>query len=131
MENRSRDRDLTNLERELEASFIADLDGGPDEVKTAVLGPESAPTVQMPGNFDVNATSRFKSPEYSDIADGEKVDVHSTSRLRGLSGDSIDLDLDRRADALGRRDNAEKPRADDAGLSQEVVAVSPGRRVDS
>src|SRR5258708_39660036 len=101
MENRSRDRDLTNLERELEASFIADLDGGPDEVKTAVLGPESAPTVEMPGNFDVNAPSRFKSPEYSDIADGEKVNVDSTSTLLALRVDSIDLDLDGLADPVG------------------------------
>ena len=48
----SRDRDLTELERELEASFIADLDSHQDEIKTAVLGPESAPTVLMPREAD-------------------------------------------------------------------------------
>jgi pilus assembly protein FimV len=130
-ESRSRDRDLTELERELEASFIADLDAGQDEVKTAVLGPESAPTVQMPRNIEAAATSRFKSPEYSDVADAEKVDVDSTSKLRGLSGDSIDLDLDRLANALGSGDTIEQPRADDEVFSTEVFEASQrSRRVD-
>jgi pilus assembly protein FimV len=127
-ESRSRDRDLTELERELEASFIADLDSGPDEVKTAVLGPESAPTVQMPGNFDAGSTSRFKSPDFSDIADAEKVDVDSTSKLRGLSGDSIDLDLDRLATALGSGDTVEQPRAEDEVFSTEVFEASQRNR---
>ena len=39
----SRDRDLTELERELEASFIADLDAHQEEIKTAVLGPSPRP----------------------------------------------------------------------------------------
>jgi pilus assembly protein FimV len=130
-ESRSRDRDLTELERELEASFIADLDSGHDEVKTAVLGPESAPTVQMPREFDAGATSRFKSPEFSDVADAEKVDVDSTSKLRGLSGDSIDLDLDRLASALGSGDTVEQPRAEDEVFSTEVFEASQrNRRVD-
>jgi pilus assembly protein FimV len=130
-ESRSHDRDLTELERELEASFIADLDSGPDEVKTAVLGPESAPTVQMPRDFDGSSTSRFKSPEFSDIADADKVDVDSTSKLRGLSGDSIDLDLDRLANALGSGDTVEQPRAEDEVFSTEVFEASQrSRRVD-
>jgi pilus assembly protein FimV len=130
-ESRSRDRDLTELERELEASFIADLGSDHDEAKTAVLGPESAPTVQMPRNLDVSQTSRFKSPEFSDIADAEKVDVDSTSKLRGLSGDSIDLDLDRLATALGSGDTVEQPRADDEVFSTEVFEASQrSRRVD-
>ena len=130
-ESRSRDRDLTELERELEASFIADLDGGQDEVKTAVLGPESAPTVQMPRDFEVSQTSRFKSPEFSDVGEAEKVDVDSTSKLRGLSGDSIDLDLDRLANALGSGDTVEQPRAEDEVFSNEVFEASQrSRRVD-
>ncbi len=128
-ESRSRDRDLTELERELEASFIADLDSDHTEVKTSVLGPESAPTVQMP--FDVGATSRFKSPDFSDIADAEKVDVDSTSKLRSLSGDSIDLDLDRLASALGSGDTVEQPRAEDEVFSTEVFeATQQNRGVD-
>ncbi len=66
-ESRSRDRDLTELERELEASFVADLGTDHEEIKTAVLGPESAPTVQMPRASTqdaTSATSRFKSPEF-------------------------------------------------------------------
>ncbi len=133
-ESRSRDRDLTELERELEASFIADLDSGHEEVKTAVLGPESAPTVQMlrdTRDFDVAATSRFKSPEFSDVGDAGKVDVDSTSKLRGLSGDSIDLDLDRLANALGSGDTVEQPRAEDEVFSTEVFEASQrSRRVD-
>ncbi len=130
-ESRSRDRDLTELERELEASFVADLGSDHEEIKTAVLGPESAPTVQMPRDFDASSTSRFKSPEYSDVADAEKVDVDSTSKLRGLSGDSIDLDLDRLANALGSGDTVEQPRADDEVFSSEVFEASGrSRRVD-
>jgi pilus assembly protein FimV len=130
-ESRSRDRDLTELERELEASFIADLDTGQEEVKTAVLGPESVPTVQMRRDFDANSTSRFKSPEFSDIGDAEKVDVDSTSKLRGLSGDSIDLDLDRLANALGSGDTVDQPRAEDEVFSTEVFEASQrSRRVD-
>jgi pilus assembly protein FimV len=127
-ESRSRDRDLTELERELEASFVADLGSDHDEIKTAVLGPESAPTVQMPRNFDSASTSRFKSPEFSDIADAEKPDADSTSKLRALSGDSIDLDLDQLASALGSGDTVEQPRAEDEVFSSEVFEASQRNR---
>jgi pilus assembly protein FimV len=130
-EMRARDKDLTELERELEASFVADLGQDHEEIKTAVLGPESAPTVQMPRDFDAASTSRFKSPEYSDVVDPQKVDVESTSKLRGLSGDSIDLDLDRLANALGSGDTVEQPRAEDEVFSTEVFEASQrSRRVD-
>jgi pilus assembly protein FimV len=131
-EGRTRDRDLTELERELEASFVADLDTGHHEIKTAVIGPESAPTVQMPRDFDVAMTSRFKSPEFSDIADADKLDVDSTAKLRSLGpGDSIDLDLDRLANALGSGDTVEQPRAEDEVFSTEVFEASQrSRRVD-
>jgi len=136
-ESRARDKDLTELERELEASFVADLASDHDNVKTAVLGPESAPTVQMPvqvprgSDFDVAATSRFKSPEFSDVHDADRADVDSTSRLRGLSADSIDLDLDRLASALGSGDTVEQPRAEDEVFSTEVFEASQrNRRVD-
>jgi pilus assembly protein FimV len=134
-EKSSRDRDLTELERELEASFVADLGQDHDEVKTAVLGPESAPTVQMPRDFDAN-TSRFKSNEFSDVGDAGKLDVDATSKLRGLgaaalSGDSIDLDLDRLASALGSGDTVEQPRAEDEVFSSEVFEASQrSKRVD-
>jgi pilus assembly protein FimV len=133
-ESRARDRDLTELERELEASFIADLDSAGhdhDAVKTAVLGPESAPTVQMPRDFDTGATARFAAADFSDAADAEKVDVDSTSKLRSISGDSVDLDLDRLANALGSGDTADQPRAEDVSFSSEVFEASVrSRRVD-
>jgi pilus assembly protein FimV len=132
-ESRARDKDLTELERELEASFVADLGSDHEEIKTAVLGPESAPTVQMPRGkaADPSATSRFKSPEYSDVQEGERPDIDSTSRLRGLNADSIDLDLDRLANALGSGDTVEQPRAEDEVFSTEVFEASQrNRKVD-
>ena len=132
-EARARDKDLTELERELEASFVADLGTDHEEIKTAVLGPESAPTVQMPRGTsqDPAATSRFKSPEYSDVQEPERPDVDSTSRLRGLNADSIDLDLDRLANALGSGDTVEQPRAEDEVFSTEVFEASQrNRKVD-
>ena len=132
-ESRARDKDLTELERELEASFVADLGTDHEEIKTAVLGPESAPTVQMPRGTtqDPGATSRFKSPEYSDVQEPERSDVDSTSRLRGLNADSIDLDLDRLANALGSGDTVEQPRAEDEVFSTEVFEASQrNRKVD-
>ena len=125
-ESRSRDKDLTELERELEASFVADLGTDHTEIKTAVLGPESAPTVQMPRttDFDVAATSRFKSPEFSDVHDEGRPDVDSTSKLKGIGADSIDLDLDRLANALGSGDTVEQPRAEDEVFSTEVFEAS-------
>jgi pilus assembly protein FimV len=125
-ESRARDKDLTELERELEASFVADLGSDHEEIKTAVLGPESAPTVQMPrgSSPDPAATSKFKSPEYSDVQEPDRGDVDSTSRLRGLNADSIDLDLDRLANALGSGDTVEQPRADDEVFSTEVFEAS-------
>jgi pilus assembly protein FimV len=132
-ESRARDKDLTELERELEASFVADLGTDHEEIKTAVLGPESAPTVQMPRGKapDPSATSRFKSPEYSDVQEPDRPDVDSTSRLRGLNADSIDLDLDRLANALGSGDTVEQPRAEDEVFSTEVFEASQrNRKVD-
>jgi pilus assembly protein FimV len=126
-----RDRDLTELERELEASFVADLDSGHDEIKTAVLGPESAPTVLMPREIDHNATSRFKSNEFIDLNDSAKHDLDSTSKLRGLNADSIDLDLDHLASALGSGDTVEQPRAAEDLFSTEVFEASQRhKRVD-
>jgi pilus assembly protein FimV len=129
----SRDRDLTELERELEASFIADLDVPQEEIKTAVLPPESAPTVLMPREQNQsNATQRVKpSAEFSDIRDPDKVDIDSTSKLRGINADSIDLDLDRLATALGSGDTVEQPRAAEEVFSNEVFEASQrNRRVD-
>jgi pilus assembly protein FimV len=128
-ESRARDKDLTELERELEASFVADLGTDHEEIKTAVLGPESAPTVQMPrATQDPAAASRFKSPEYSDVQGHDRADIDSTSKLRGLNNDSIDLDLDRLANALGSGDTVDQPRAEDEVFSTEVFEGTQGSR---
>jgi pilus assembly protein FimV len=116
-----RDRDLTELERELEASFVADLDSHQTS-KTAVLGPESAPTVMMPRD-DAAATSRFKTPEFTDH-DATDSDLDSTSKLRGINSESIDLDLDHLTSALGGGDTLEQPRADEDLFSTEVFESS-------
>ena len=82
-------------------------------------------------DLDLASTSRFKSPEFSDVHDADKLDGDSTSRLRGLSSDSIDLDLDRLASALGSGDTVEQPRAEDEVFSTEVFEASQrNRRVD-
>ena len=126
-----RDRDLTELERELEASFVADLDSGHDEIKTAVLGPESAPTVLMPREVDHGATARLKSNGFIDLNDSIKTDLDSTSKLRGLNADSIDLDLDHLASALGSGDTVEQPRAAEDLFSTEVFEASQrSKKVD-
>ncbi len=132
-ESRARDKDLTELERELEASFVADLGMDQEGIKTAVLGPESAPTVQMPRGTtpDPTVAARFTSPEYSDVQEPDRGDIDATSRLRGLNADSIDLDLDRLANALGSGDTVEQPRAEDEVFSTEVFEGSQrNRRVD-
>jgi len=118
-----RDRDLTELERELEASFVADLDSH-HETKTAVLGPESAPTVMMPRDIDAAATSRFKTPEFGEHDSTDRVDLDSTSKLRGIHADSIDLDLDNLTSALGGGDTLDQPRAAEDLFSTEVFEAS-------
>jgi pilus assembly protein FimV len=127
-----RDRDLTELERELEASFIADLEASSAGVHTAVIAPESAPTVQMPRQtppeLDVAATTSVKAPDF------EHMDTESTSRLKALSPDaSIDLDLDRLANAFsgtspGTAETASQPRAAEDVFSSEVFDVTHGEK---
>ena len=126
-ENAVRDRDLTELERELEASFIADLEQSTAGTHTAVIGPESAPTVQMPRelpqDMDIASTSRVKAPDFEQM---EHLDTESTSRLRALSPDaSIDLDLDRLANAFaGSGETVDQPRAAEDVFSSEVFEAT-------
>ena len=93
-----------------------------------MLGPESAPTVQMPRDEQIDLAFN---PEFSDVQEADRPDVDSTSKLRGLNADSIDLDLDRLANALGSGDTVEQPRAEDEVFSTEVFEASQrSRRVD-
>jgi pilus assembly protein FimV len=131
-ESRSHDKDLTELERELEASFISELESSQEEIKTAVIGPESAPTVHMPRDLDIAATSQFKTSKLVESLGSDREDLDSTSKLRGINADSIDLDLDRLASALGNGDDTrEQPRAAEEVFSTEVFEASQrSRRVD-
>jgi len=130
-ESRSRDKDLTELERELEASFISELESSQEEIRTAVIGPESAPTVHMPRDLDIAATSRFGGSKPGESLSSDRDDLDSTSKLRSINADSIDLDLDRLATALGTGDTLEQPRAADEIFSTEVFDASQrSRRVD-
>ena len=126
-----RDRDLTELERELEASFVSDLDSSHDENKTAAMGPESAPMVLMPREADLGASSRFNSGEVIDLNEPDRHDLDSTSKLRGLDAESIDLDLDRLVSALGSGDTVQQPGAVEDLFSTEVFEVDQrNKRVD-
>ncbi len=131
-ESRLHDKDLTELERELEASFISELESSQEEIKTAVIGPESAPTVNMPRDIDPASTSRFKTSKILESLGSDERDLDSTSKLRGINADSIDLDLDRLASALGNGDDTrEQPRAAEEVFSTEVFEASQrSRRVD-
>jgi len=128
-ESRSRERDMTALERELEASFISELDASDDDLKTGA-GPESAPTVMMPRDLDMGATTRLGKTSFAQ--DLEHVDPETTSKLRDLNVASIDLDLDRLATALGNGDDTmEQPHASEDLFSSEVFEPSArGRRID-
>ncbi len=132
-ESRARDRDLTELERELEASFVADLGTDHEEIKTAVLGPgvgaHRADAARLrAGRPAHRASSRPNTPMSRSPIGG---DLDSTSKLRGINADSIDLDLDRLANALGTGDTVEQPRAEDEVFSTEVFegqSAQPPRR---
>ena len=101
-ESRARDKDLTELERELEASFVADLGSDHEEIKTAVLGPESAPTVQMPrGTTQDPLRPRVSSRPNSRMCRSPSGPMWIPPRAARFNADSIDLDLDRLANALG------------------------------
>ncbi len=126
-ENRTQDRDLTELERELEASFIADLDSSHTEIKTEVLPADAVPTMQIPQALreaeDAGATSKVPSLKASGTGESAlRHDPDSTSRLQSV-GDGLDLDLDRLAGALGG-DTVEQPRAAEDLFSSEVFEAS-------
>jgi pilus assembly protein FimV len=141
-ESRSRERDLTELERELEASFISELEASHDEFKTAIIAPESAPTVEMLGNFDSASTSRFKATDVAEPQDVERADAESTSRLRGIGADTeptnklrginperIDVDMDRLGRPPGSSETVDQPRAAEDLFSSEVFEASQRSRV--
>ena len=126
----ARQRDLTDLERELEASFVVDLDLNREETKTAVLSAEFSPGELMPRDGDQNPPSRFQ----SGALDAEDTivdhDTGSTMRQPALHADSMDLDLDRLASALGANDTLKQPRQAEDVFSSEVFEGAEREGVD-
>ncbi len=86
-EARAHDGDLTQLERELEASFIAELSASNEDIQTSVIE-------QVPSAYDPNATAQLKQPPGVATDDSEEINPDSTAQLRSIKADSVDLDFD-------------------------------------
>jgi pilus assembly protein FimV len=124
-ESHAHDGDMTELERELEASFIAELAATHDEIKVPAIASESAPTVQMPVAFDPNATAEIKRMPVSDASRTEVFNIDSTSKMRSITADGIDLDLDRLTTELSAvSDTQLGPLAADELFSKEIFEDS-------
>jgi pilus assembly protein FimV len=120
-DRKARDRSLSDLERELEASFVAEL-SDKDEMKTAWPGAETMPA-PLPKE-DPSPTVLTKSSDLIGLHD--RHDTDSTSKLRALNADSIDLDLDHLAAALGSGDTVKQPRTAEDAFSNEVFETGKG-----
>ncbi len=122
-DRKARDRSLSDLERELEASFVAELSDR-DEMKTAPIGAETAPESLL--EEDSSPTTLLKSSDLIGLED--RHDTDSTSKLHAINADSIDLDLDRLAAALGSGDTVEQPRTPEDVFSTEVFDAGQGSK---
>ncbi len=138
-DNSAKDSDLTQLERELEASFIAELAASGDDIKTGMVQESaptvnmaaSAPTVNMPTNFDSARTGKFERIDAgADTTETEVLHNDSTAKMRGIDTDGVDLDFSQltedgghgSADTAVREvfDNSQRVRAVDLDLSETV-----------
>jgi pilus assembly protein FimV len=95
----AKDTDLTQLEKELEASFIAELAASSDDIK-GDIAQGSAPTVNMPASVDTAATGSFGNVR-ADAADADPHNTDSTARMEGISPESLDLDFSQLTSELG------------------------------
>jgi pilus assembly protein FimV len=95
----AKDTDLTQLEKELEASFIAELAASSDDIKSEVAN-SSAPTVNMPANVDAAATGKFRNV-HAEAADAESHGTDSTAKMEGISAESLDLEFSHLTSELG------------------------------
>jgi pilus assembly protein FimV len=138
-DNSAKDSDLTQLERELEASFIAELAASGDDIKPGLVQ-ESAPTVNMAANvptvnmatnFDAARTGKFERIDSgADTSETEVLQDDSTAKMRGIDADDVDLDFGQltedgghgSGDAAVREvfDNSQRLRAVDLDLSETV-----------
>ena len=142
-ENNANDSDLTQLERELEASFIAELAASGDDSKPGIVQ-ESAPTVNMaanmptvnvPTNFDSARTGKFERIDAgADTTETEVLHTDSTAKLRAIDTDGVDLDFSQLTDEGGHGsadtavrevfDNSQRLRAVDLDLGESVNRAS-------
>jgi pilus assembly protein FimV len=128
----ARDTDLTQLERELEASFIAELAASSDDIKESIVQ-ESAPTVNMATGVDAASTGKFQRLDTaSDTAETEVLSGDATAKMQGLNPDSIDLDFGHMADDLGPpgEDRAGPGEHDDAAAREAFDNSQRLRAVD-
>jgi pilus assembly protein FimV len=144
-ETNAKDTDLTQLERELEASFIAELAASGDDIKPSIVQ-ESAPTVNMAANvptvnmaakIDAERTGKFERIDAeADTTETEVLHTDSTAKMKGIDTDGIDLDFSQLTDDSGHVptagdgsgdtavrevfDNSQRVRAVDLDLSETV-----------
>jgi pilus assembly protein FimV len=146
-ENSAKDSDLTQLERELEASFIAELAASGDDIKP--IAQESAPTVNMPANvptvnmaaniptvnmaanIDAASTGKFQRVDPgADTTETEVLHTDSTAKMRGIDTDGVDMDFSQLTEDGGHAggdtavrevfDNSQRIRPVDLDLSETV-----------
>jgi pilus assembly protein FimV len=115
----AREHGLTDAQRELEASFAAEL-SDKDDLRTAVLLP-------LP---DSSPTALFKPSDLAGLDDADEHAIDSTSTLRAIRPESIDPDLEQLAAALGNDDTLEQPRAAEDLFSNDVFEPAPRGRKD-
>jgi len=145
----AKDSDLTQLERELEASFIAELAASGDDIKPSIVQESaptvnmaaSVPTVNMAANIDAGATGKFQRVDAgADTTETEVLHTDSTAKMRGIDTDGVDLDFSQLTEDHGRAqgaaegggdtavreifDNSQRMRAVDLDLSETVARSS-------
>lgn len=144
-ETNAKDTDLTQLERELEASFIAELAASGDDIKPSIVQ-ESAPTVNMAANvptvnmaakIDAERTGKFQRIDAeADTSETEVLHTDSTAKMQAIDSDGVDLDFSQLTDESGHVpaagggsgdtavrevfDNSQRVRAVDLDLSETV-----------
>ncbi|MFI4890636.1 MAG: FimV/HubP family polar landmark protein [Steroidobacterales bacterium] len=97
----AKDSDLTQLERELEASFIAELAASSDDIKESIVQ-ESAPTVNMAANVDAAQTGKFKRIDTTaDTTETEVMGTDSTAQMEGIDPNNVDLDFSQLTHDMG------------------------------
>ena len=85
----AKDTDLTQLEKELEASFIAELAASSDEIKPD-LSQETSPTINIAHQVEAPADTGTAAHAAAEAAPAPPSSTDSTARMEALSAESID-----------------------------------------